>query len=540
MTDQQGAPIPALGTPGEHHFQIAARAEIFLKAAATGNGLDPGQVRLVKHDTSVWPLHGAVIAILKPHVIKSHRKGRQPQGDQVGSQQLALARIDGMIPEIAGNPDIQEQVAAVVAKDAGAGWDIEAQKVPLRAPPRQICTIDKCPKCVGQGGFNCVPCHGSGRAPCQPCTGSGKTNCTACSGSGQYMRPDGRGVQCVRCHGSGKTNCTTCNGQKTRHCQPCNGTGRAPCGDCGATGWWTTVYSPNWEAEFTFAFNEQDANPGAMTYARQIGFRAVATDGHAEMLHDHPYPEGPAISVPVTALFPLAEAEFAAGGKSMSATVAGLRGRVMRIEPFLDPYIRPALDALVKVSQGGIATGALLATACKTRLVNEVLSSLPKLGKKRTYARVLEDYNPAVSDKYARAAVARGAEALSSLGKGPRMQGFVIGTILAGGMAAGWYLSSVRTQALMFIMARNGARLMPAVDVAVWLAGWGVAVLLIRGLATRAVARLLPAGEKPPVQAMDREGWYALASTFVLWLGFAVTAAARPEWLALILKKFGL
>lgn len=540
MTDAGAEAPPFPGVPGEHHFKISDRADAWLRIACDGNGLSGTQVRLLRHDTAVHALLGFLTIELKPQIAKAQKKGRAPQGEMLGTQAEVMARIDGLTPVHFADAAVQKEISAALDKDPGAGWEIPLQKITLNATRREFCTVDKCLKCAGQGQFSCIACNATGRSACKGCSGKGGVPCDACNATGRYKRGDGSLIPCSKCGADGFIECLQCNNKKILPCRQCNGLGRSACTECAASGWWTNVTSAVWVCEISFRFQREDAAPEVLALVDFLGSRALATEGHAEILRDAADFNGPNMIVPVAALFAEAEAVFSVEGKEKPAHVAGLHGRILRMEPFLDPYVKPGISALLKISKGGLATGALLEKALRYKLVKKTVRDLPGHLKKTVYQSILKEYGVILSDKYARATVKAGHEALVTLGRGPRLRGLALGTVLAGGIAAAWLFTPARAATLAELQRRMLEKFIPAADGAVWLAGWGAAVLAIRFMATRGVSRFLPQGEKPPLQDAGTEGLYALFTSAVAWLCAASPLAVRPEWLAALLKKFGI
>src|SRR5690606_6275358 len=103
--------------------------------------------------------------------------------------------------------------------------------------------------------------------------------------------------------------------------------------------------------------------------------------------------------VPYVAFFPTATAEVSIEGRFFPLEVAGLQGSIVGIEPLMDKMVKPGINALFKLSKGPMAAAALVATACKFRMLREVIAGLAHHPKGYVYKKLLRDYPLVLSDK---------------------------------------------------------------------------------------------------------------------------------------------
>src|SRR5690606_17528432 len=136
--------VPA--EPGEEHFQITERAASWLAAAASGNGLEAGQVRLDRHDTSVYQLPGAMTVTLEPRVRARNVTGRNPQGTVLPSKEAVMERIGADVPRLLARPETQHAVLEALDASPGGGFGAQDTRVPLAQAGEEYCVIRNCDK----------------------------------------------------------------------------------------------------------------------------------------------------------------------------------------------------------------------------------------------------------------------------------------------------------------------------------------------------------------------------------------------------------
>jgi hypothetical protein len=527
------AQIPA--EPAEIHFAISQTAAEVLGGWVDGNGLKADQVRLVKHDTQVHQLPGAVIAGLKPEIAKSQIKGKNPRGLVLGTVAEVQAQAGGAAADFIASSGIQNEILQAVAATPEKGFGMEPATIPLHTAKKEFSVVDICLKCSGAMFLNCTQCNATGRMPCTFCNGQGFTQCQMCFGMGRVQQQDGSQGPCLRCQHTGRIPCQTCQGNRSLMCTLCNGNGTTGCVSCGQSGFLTSMYDVTYKAEIRFDLDRQKIPPEVQKIVDAIGVKKLSTEEHAEIFcHPVEIREG-YLFIPFTALFPVAAAEFSVEGKIYPATVAGLRGRIVEIEPLLDKLIKPGISAMVKLSKGPMASQALIETACKYRLIRQVISGISHRPKKTVYQKLVRDYPVVLSKKYANATVQYAGKALLSVSAGPRVRGLIIGTGFGALLAAGYYMTGVRGALLALLEQRNAGRHLMLADIAVWLGGYAVALFMTKFMAAGALKKLLPDNVKTGDRGLPSagvQGFWALLTTFAGWFIVAAFAAAKPEWLA--------
>ncbi len=523
----------------EVHLAIGQKAAGILGGWVDGNGLKAAQVRLVRHDTQIHQLPGAIIAGLKPEMATSQVKGRAPRGQVLASQAEVHSHTDGLIQALLDGQDVQREILQALGQTPQQGFGMEPLALILHATKKEFSVIDMCLKCNGATFLPCTLCNATGATPCVTCSGQGFTPCQICFGTGRTQDHHGAYLPCLRCQGIGKIQCHFCQGHKQLVCTICQGQGKTGCTECGLSGFLTHVYQIVYKAECLFELDRQQIPPEVLKIIDVLGIRQLASEGHAEIFWLPPEVREKHIFIPFIACLPVAAAEFSIEGKSYPALVAGLQGRIVQIDPLLDAIVKPGITALMKLSKGPLAAQALIDTACKYKLIRQVMNSLTRYSKKTAYQKLVREYPVILSDKYARAAVRYADMALHSIGSGPRYKGLLAGTVLGGLLAAGYYMTHFRAVVLAAMQQRNLGQDIIVPDMAVWLLGFAAAVFVIKFMAASAFRKLLPetiTTGKAGLPAAGMQGVWAFLTTFVVWLAVAAFAAEKPEWLAFVFK----
>jgi hypothetical protein len=529
--------------PAEEHFQIPQKGAKDLANMLDGNGVKVDQVRLARHDTQVHLVHAQMRVELKPDMTVSQRSGSQPSGKTMPTKEAVMQDAAAQAKTLVSDDNVQREIGEFIDKKPGRSFGERPFRFKLAAAHQEYSVIDKCLKCNGATTNPCGTCSASGQAPCTGCAGQGATQCTVCYGTGQQQRGDGSRVPCVKCSGSGRSVCMTCQGMKNQRCVVCNGNGRTACTECDRSGHWTYVYDAHWHCEAQFELDRKQTLPEVVEVVEHLGIQKTATEGHAEILRLISEVEDDKLILPYIALLPVAQVEFSIIGKTHPAVIAGLHGRIIEIEPLIDTLTKPGVSAMVKLSKGPMAAAALVASACRFKMIRQVLAGLAHHSKSHVYQKLRREYQILITEKYAKATIRYADLALLALAEGPRWKGLIVGVVAAGGIFAGYFMSPVRETVRGMMVQQRLEQHILAADFALWLLGWGVAVLVIKIFAANALKKILPQNVQTDdrgLPAAGKQGWVALGVTAAVWLAVAFFSSPKPEWIVNILQKAGI
>jgi hypothetical protein len=521
------------------HRSIAQKAADRLGRFVDGNGLKAGQIRLSREETSIHRITASITVTLSAEVLKTRHRGHAPQGTVVGSTAEITSATEAHTGEALNDDSLHQEIRSALKKDPGHGFGMEQSVIPLLSRQKNFSILATCHTCSGSTTVSCAPCTGSGNTACMTCRGNGSSDCQWCHGVGRLQNQLGTHMSCTHCQNSGRIPCHACRGHRSVVCARCRGEGRSGCTECGATGSFTEVYTVDHKAQCDFDIDWRETPPEAKEAAHKLGLRELATRKHAEILWQPPEARSTGIHISCVAFLPVAKAEFLAPeGRTYPALVAGLRARIIEIDPVLDKYVKPGIGALINLSKGPMAQQALIDTACKYRLIRQVMAGLAGSSKKSVYQWLRANYPLMLSDKYARATVKYAANAMTALSAGPRYRGLAAGTLLAALFATAYYMTPLRQSLLAALEMRYAGQYVFAADIAVWLAGWGIAVYAIKLVTAQALKKILP--EVVPLgrnglPSAGPQGLFALLTTGLTCAIFA--AAAKPDWIQSFLSN---
>lgn len=529
--------------PAEEHFLIPLKGTKELALMLDGNGVKADQVRLVKHDTQVHIVHAHMLIEMKPDMTTSQRSGSQPVGKVFPTKEGVMADAVGRAITLANDENIQREIGEFLDKKPGKSFGEKPFRFKLAAAHEQYSVIDKCLKCNGATTNPCGTCNASGNAPCTGCAGGGFTQCPVCYATGQQQRADGSRMPCTKCSGTGRSMCMTCQGQKFLRCAVCNGQGRTSCTECDRTGFWTHIFDAHWHVEALFELERKMTLPEVVEVVELLGVQKTATEGHAEILRLVPEVAHDKLIMPYAGLLPVAQVEFSIIGKTHPAVVAGLHGRIIEIEPLLDTYVKPGVSALVKLSKGPLAAAALVASACRFKMIRQVLAGIAHHSKGHVYQKLMREYPLVVTEKFAKATIRYADLAVLALAEGPRWKGLAVGAVAAAGAYGGYFMTPARESVRGLMVSQRLDQHLLAADVVVWALGCGIAVIVVKIFAAQALKKILPQSvqiKDRGLPAAGRQGWITMPVTLTLWLIFAFLSAPRAEWLSAILQKIGI
>jgi hypothetical protein len=506
--------------PSEKHFAIVKTAAFNLGVLAEGNGLSADQIRIAQDETIVHSLTGETIILIKPESTRSMVPGRETHGQVCGSEQEVRQRMTEDAHKMQESQGLRDNLVTALEKKPGRGFGLEPWNFILQQERKEYSVIEACRLCLGNRGVDC-----------QRCLKSGLTPCPQCVGQGTMLRDDGSQGACTACRGQRQVRCTTCQGQ-----------GMLPCTECNQTGYTTHIYVASWNVETHFVLNKAGVPPEVLAIVEKIGIQKLATEGHAEIFRQIIAREGEKLKLPFVAFLPISKAEYSISGKPYPATIAGLNGRVMSIDPFLDTSLKPGINALFKLSKGTLAVEALLAQACKYRALRSVLSGLAHHGKRTVYQALIKEYPVALSDKYARGTVRYAGMALEALSKGPRLTGLGIGTALSALVFGGWFFALRQGIAAMMAEKDLAAHIVLA-DLAVLGIGYAAAIYTVKYFIGSGLKKILPADLQGQDRGLPPAGdalAYAMALAALIFVLLAALCPQKPEWILPLTQMIGL
>jgi len=533
--DTKASPFP--DKLDKKYFRIVQRALEFLNHIVDGNGLKAGQISVKKQDTKVHRIEGGVVVEVTLKVAQGKRKGNEPYGQVLGSKNEIITLAEGLQLEFLKSKPLHRQILDHLKQLPGQGWGIKPIRMPVPESKKEFSVVEKCLKCEGQMRISCVACNGAGVIPCKTCYAKGMIPCQLCRSTGYVQQDDGSQVACLKCKGLGRVVCPACRNIRNLPCTTCGGKGSIGCTECGQSGYSTQMFTITYEADIRFDLFEEKHPSFVLEAVDKFGNDTLGVDGHAEIFHHPAVFENKRTIFPLTALLPVATAEFSIGGKICPAVIAGLNACVVKIEPFMDALIKPGINALLALTKNPKDPKKLVDAVCKYNILRQTLSALTNQSKRKVIQKIVIEYPEVLSEKYINASVKYADKTLLTLGKSMRIKGLVIGTVLSYGLSLLYYGSPVKAKVMQIFIQKNLAQFGVFVDVFVWILGYIVTIYMIKIMAAHTLRKFLPDMSKKrsaKLPAAGIEGIYAIATTLL------VLFAANMEFMTALFKKFGL
>lgn len=505
-----------------------------------GNVARGAEIRLQEADGGLYHFQAEIDAKMKAKVSESRIEGRIVKGREVGTRVDSSRTIVALEKSLAGDANVHKSLLDLLRREELDGFGLGKDKVfVLPETKTEFSMTEKCPECTGSGQRTCAHCLGHGTIACPSCQGQGRQSCPACHGGKTFTANDGTTVSCQTCHAHGFLVCSACHGDGSLACPKCQTTKVEPCQSCAHTGWHSVIFEVVMEAFLHFTADLKKLPEVVAKAILKMGYPALVLEKEADVVFIGDAEVGKPLRALYDVTLPVVAARYTLNAKESQVTMMGKNSRIIECDFFLDPEIKSGISALSKISKGPLATTPLLETACRFRLLREVLADLAHFSKKNAYHRLLKKYPFGISEKYAKAAVKYGDLALKKLSVRPRMQGALLGSCLAGLIDRLWFDPQLYSGLHRALPLYAGL----ALDALVVLGGFAMAVYMVRVMAARFLRRILP------LTAQGRDLGLPVAGEWGVWASFGAfavlvlvleTQRQVPFWYLLLKSKFAL
>lgn len=522
-------PLASASFSQDELARLCEMARAFLAEFAKDNAPRGSELRLASAEGGIYRFPGELTVTLKTHTDERRIEGRLAQGGPVVSTRAEAGRTLAGLERAAqkGEP-VRRAIARLFAEEEAAGFGLEKdRRIALPESKSEFSMTEQCQECAGIGQRSCTHCLGQGMIPCATCRGQGQQICPACHGARHVNDPNGQSHSCAACNAQGYQVCGQCRGQMRVNCPKCGATMQEPCVACNQTGWHSVVFENRFDLSFSFSADLGVLPPDVARAVLARGLKKMARDGDIAITPDIGVTATGALKGIYDAVLPVAAVEFTLGGASFSALIAGQNARVIATDAFLDPVVKPGIVALQSIAKGPMATGPLIATACRFRLLRGVLSDLMHRTRKQSYQRLLAAYPLILSEKYAKASVKYAAQALESLTAKARRGGAILGALAAGVFYRLWFDPVLQQK----MPARLPAQVDLALDGLAVLAGIFMAIYVVRVRTLSSLRNTLPAEialNRLPVAG--KWGNRAALMALLLLIPVMETVGQAPRW----------
>ena len=231
-------------------------------------------------------------------------------------------------------------------------------------------------------------------------------------------------------------------------------------------------------------------------------------------------------------VLPYSDTAFSIDSVEYPAFVMGFQGKVIDIDYFLDPLIKKGIIALKKITEGPMATDALIEKATSYRIIRNVLSQCNHKSKKFILRKLLHDYPLGLSEKYAKAAIVNADLALKKITQKPRYIGLGVNAGLTAIVSYLWLFQNIRGKILANIPEAM-THLSPLADFVPLLLIFILGQIMIKEFANKVLKKVSP--EDGEVQLkMPKSNFFTILSGAIIVMIFIIIASIapiKPDWL---------
>lgn len=498
-----------------------------------GNGIDPKDVRVSDHQQNLIEMVGNLEITFQTKLKETKVKGIPQQGEEVASTEAVHSKIAEIKAQMIEDPVIELGIKEQIEKTPGRGWGLDGRKIAIDKEESVFYTKGPCHGCNGSTKVNCSGCSGAGSAPCGTCHGQGKTVCQQCNGARSVMTPDGQQAPCRKCAQTGMVTCMTCAGKKQILCSSCQGAKIVACETCGQTGILSNSYFVNYHAETKFTPDYTDIPIELVDKIDKVDHKNLVKDHYAEIDNIVYFAETEELKLINTyhIVIPYGDMVYSLDSTEYPAFVMGFEGKILEIDYFLDPLLKPGVLALKKITEGPMATDALIEKATSYRIIRQVLRQANHKSKKFVLRKLLHDYPLGLSEKYAKAAIVNADRALKKITQKPRFIGMAISAVLTAGLSYGWLFQNMRGKMLEKIPEQQ-AHLAHLIDAAPLLGIFILSQIIITFMANNVLKKVSPEEEDVDLR-MPKSHFLTgvnAVSILVIFLMIASIAPTKPDW----------
>ena len=539
MTSLPNPDLPETFT--EEMLQVLCEvARMKMARLMEGNVARGAEIRLQEADGGLYHFQAEVDATMKARVSESRIEGRIVKGREVSTRADASRTIVLLEKSLAGDANVHKSLLDLLRREELDGFGLGKDKLfTLPETKTEFSMTEKCPECTGSGQRACVHCLGHGTIACSSCQGQGRQTCPACRGGKTFTASDGATISCQTCHAHGFLLCAECHGHGEMPCPKCAATKMEPCQSCSHTGWHSVIFEVVLEAFLHFTADLKKLPEVVSKAILKMGYPALVLEKEADVVFIGDAEVGKPLRALYDVTLPVVAARYTLSARELQVTMMGKNSRIIECDSFLDPEVKPGISALSKISKGPLALTPLLETACRFRLLREVLADLAHFSRKNTYHRLLKKYPFGLSEKYAKAAVKYGDLALKKLSVKPRIVGAALGAGVAGVFYRLWFDPALYPGLHRLVPLYAGL----ALDALIVAGGVYSAFYMVRVMAARFLRRLLP------LTAQGRALGLPMAGEWGVWAGFGAfaflilvleTQRQVPFWYLLLKSKLPL
>jgi len=275
--------------------------------------------------------------------------------------------------------------------------------------------------------------------------------------------------------------------------------------------------------------------PDAIVGAFERNGPRLAAKGHMNIDASPVTRKDDGMAIKYATSFPYADLVFRINGKGIKASAFGLKGKIIKIKPFLEGLIKPGLENLKKAAKGEGAVSAHIKKAAHYRIISRAISLTATTQKKKAIFELKKHYPIGIRTQALQALIQLSDKAIANITRKTRYIGLTIGLGLSALLYTGLFIGGVYAP----IGAHLTQSLELALSIGLIVAGGFLSLLAINMAAKRSIkntlGHLLPADHKTKTTVKYKSsGLYAfLGSALIFILIIAITRQSGlpvPGW----------
>jgi hypothetical protein len=515
--------------------ELAQKALKQIRHLCDGNGTSADSVQIMEAKGEIISMEALTHLELDIDTSTEERAGKYQQGTFLPTVEAMQAAILKAQQGIIKNDQSRQFVADKMLKRPDQGFASHGEEIPLNELKQDFSCHTPCGKCQGEGQSTCQQCGGHRKETCTQCHGRTLIPCRNCGGNGMMQGQDGKQHQCKFCFGKRQVSCPLCQKTGRMNCRKCRASGHIKCDPCKGGGVFTQIVSVLPIVKTLFEMDRAEL-PHPAVYAIENMGTKLAAKGHMTIQAEQAARKDGGLAIKYNSTFPYGNITFSVNGKPVKANIFGNKAKLLKLKPFLEDLIAPAIVNLNKAANNDGVVANQIKKASGHRLVGKAILYAATMPKKKALMALKKQYPMGISNQALQNLIKTADRAIGNVTRKPRYVGLGIGLISATALYAGLFL----TKGYQTIVTALGNPSLEIALAAVLMAfGGGLAHFTIKLMAkrsmTHAIGNLLPKNGKVNIPAKTRtSGIYAYIGAAALFLMIIEvarqTGAITPSW----------
>lgn len=514
--------------------ELAKNALNQIRKICDGNGAGPDSIQIINARGEIIHMDALTHIDIDTHLEQREKAGKLQHGTFLPTPEAVQEAITKAQDSILKNNDSRKFITEKILNRPDKGFYLHGKDVFIEELQQDFSTHAPCLKCQGQGQTTCSQCNGQRQEVCTQCHGRTMIPCRNCSGSGFIQGPNNTQKQCNFCFGRKQVSCPLCRKTGRMNCRKCRASGHIKCYTCNGAGAFTQISSVIPIIKTLFEMNRADLPDPAIALIERSGSKLVEN----KHIHIQAEPvkrkdEGLAIKYKVT--FPYGKMEVSINGKPLQANIFGYKAKLVKLKPFLEDLIKPALQNLKKAANKNGSVANNIKKARTYKIINNAILFSATMPLKKATICLKKKYPIGISNTALQKIIKMSDMALGNVTRKARYIGLISGLAITSLIYAGIFLSNTYQNISSVI---NSKSLDIILSIILVYLGGAISNFIIKLAAIKSMERAIghiPNGKKIKISAKTRtSGFYAYIGAVILFLIIVEitrhTGALTPVW----------